>query len=110
MIESDLADERKTPVKLLLSLAGEPDDEIGREGDIGNLLPQPIDDMKVKGAVIGSLHPCQHRVAARLNRQMQVIHHLGAFSHRLDQLWPQESWMRGDEMTPLDAIDLLDTT
>ena len=69
-----------------LGLAGEADDEIRRQHQIGPRRPQPLDQAQIVLGGMLAVHRLQDRVRARLHRQMQIGHQLGFVAMRVDQI------------------------
>ena len=71
---------------LRLRLAGEADDDIRGQHQIGHDLPGIGDQLQILGPVIGPVHGPQHPVAAGLHRQVQLVGHVPAPGHGVKQL------------------------
>ncbi len=55
-----------------------------------------------------ALHPGQHPIRTRLNRQMQILHQLWYFGVSLDQRIGEFQWVAGGVADAVDAIDCRD--
>ena len=67
--------------KLGLSFAAEADDEVARHGCIWNGLTDAAEHLHVVANRVAPLHPREHRIAAVLGRNMEVVADLGQISH-----------------------------
>ena len=70
--ESDLAHERERRLEIGVGLAGEADDEVGGEGDVGARAAHALDDVEIVAPRVAAVHRGQDAVGARLHRQMQI--------------------------------------
>ena len=76
---------RSVSREILLGLAGEADDEIRRERDVGPRGAQPLDDAQIIGAGVAAVHRGENAVGAGLHRQMQMRHQRRQIAMRGDQ-------------------------
>ena len=72
-VVADLLDERQRLLEVGLGLAREADDDVGREGDVGDVLADQRDAVEVALAVVGAAHRAQDPRRARLQRQVDVL-------------------------------------
>ena len=70
--EADLAHERERLREVVLRLAREADDDVGRQREPRPRARQPLGARDVLGAGVAADHPAQHPVAPRLHRQVHV--------------------------------------
>ena len=73
-----------------------------RERDPGHRLADPGEALEVVLDRVLAAHPAQHRVVARLDRQVQVLADRRAVGHRRDQAVREVPRMRGHEAQPRD--------
>ncbi len=83
-------------------LAAEAHDDVGRERDPGHGVADPGEALEVVLHGVLAAHPAEHRVAARLDRQMKRLAHRWALGHGLDQAIGQIPRVRGHEAQPGD--------
>ena len=78
-------DDPQRRLELGLGLAGEADDEVAGDGDVGARGADPVEDAQIGIGVVAAVHRLQHAVAARLHRQMQIGHQLFDLGMGADQ-------------------------
>ncbi len=88
-----------------VGLAREPDDDVGRDREVGNRGPGRAQPFEVARRGVAAVHARQRVVAARLQRQVQVLAHVRALGHRRDRLGAQILGVRRREADALDAVD-----
>ena len=84
--EADLLDQRQSGGEIRFALAGEADDEIGGEGEIGPRPAQALDQRQIVRRAMLAVHRRQDAVRARLHRQMQEGHQLRHLAMGGDQV------------------------
>ena len=90
-------------LEIALRLAGEADDQVGRQADVRSDFPQPADLLLVLEHGVAALHQREHAVGAALHRQVQVIGELRHVAIGLDQAVAEFDRVRGHEADALDA-------
>ena len=97
-------------VEILVGLAGEADDHIGRKGDVGSRCTNALDRAKVIFRGVFAIHGGENAIRARLHRQMQVGHELGHFRMSDDEIIAHVARMARHVADALQAIDAGKTT
>ncbi len=87
---------------------GKPDDDVGREREVGDRRPQVIDEPQVAVARVRAAHRLEDSAGAGLKRQVRVLADRGALRHRSDDVPAKVLRMRAREADPLDARDRVD--
>ena len=82
---ADRIDKAQRFRELGLGLAGEADDEIARQCNVGPNAAHPIKDAEVRIAAVAAVHRLEHPVAAGLHWQVQERHQLLDLAVRRDQ-------------------------
>src|SRR2546426_894144 len=82
VVEPNLTDERDRLLEVLLRLAREADDDVGRERDPGDGAPQRRRDLEVALPRVAAQHPPEHSVRAALHREVHVLARRSGLSHR----------------------------
>jgi hypothetical protein len=95
--------ERSTEV--FLGLSGEAHDDVGGDGHTWDGLTDPIQPREVPLAPVGPLHRPQDPVRARLEREMDVLAHLLALCHGLDDVGGEVVRVRAGESDAADPLD-----
>ncbi len=72
--------------EVVLVLAGESDDHVGGEAEIGDRVPQCVHGAMDGAATVPALHGAQHAIASALQWQMQVRREQAAGRKDLDEL------------------------
>src|SRR3989449_3912199 len=70
-------DERQRLLEVVFGLAGEPDDDVGRERDPGYRPAQRRHHGEIARPVVAPQHPLEHARATALDRQVHVLAHGG---------------------------------
>src|SRR5437764_13604039 len=102
-VEAHLARQRKRRRKIPLALAGETDDEVRGNRDVGPHRAQLAHLFLEFERGIAALHERQHPVRAALHRQVQVVGELADTGERLDQAVVELERVGGGEADALDA-------
>src|SRR3546814_438801 len=76
---------RSRRLKILFGFAGEADDEVARDRDIGAHGTHALDDAKIAVDRMAAVHRGEDAVAARLHRQVEEGHQLVDLAMRGDQ-------------------------
>ena len=84
VVEPDLAHQRERLLELVVGLAGEADDDVRRDGEVGDGGPQALDDLEILLAGVASQHPLEHPRASALRRQVYVLAHGPDLRHGRD--------------------------
>ena len=92
-------------LEVRLRLAGEPHDEIGGERELSHRRPELCDQLEVARAGIAAVHALEDPVGAGLQRQVEVLHHLGHVADGLHQARGEIVGIRGGEADALDSVD-----
>ena len=92
--------------EVVLGLAGEADDDVGGDRGVGHGGAHTLDDAEVLLPPVGAPHRAQHPVGARLQRHVQLVHHVGRLGHRLDHVVGELRGVRRGEAHPLQPLDL----
>src|SRR5262249_56105294 len=101
--EAGALEEPERLLEILVRLAGEPDDDVGRELDAWNRGAQGVDAPQVAVPVVAAAHAAEHAVRSRLHGKVQVRAHPGQHRHRADEVVGEMHRMRGREANALDA-------
>ena len=80
-VKAHLFRKRERIEKILLRLAREADDHVGREDEVWNVFPREIDLREILFRRIAAVHGAQDPVAAGLHGQMDVRGALFALGH-----------------------------
>jgi DNA-binding SARP family transcriptional activator/Tfp pilus assembly protein PilF len=104
--EPGRADQVQGVLEVLVGLAGEADDNVGRDGGVGDARPDPVQDGQVPVPAVGPAHRLQHGVRAGLQRHVQAGHHVRGLRHRVDDVVGEVPRVRGREPDALQALDL----
>ena len=103
-----LGADRERLLKVVLGLAGEPDDDVGRHRQVVHGGPGRVEPFEVTSRRVTAAHGAQHAVAARLEREVQLLAHLGRFGHGRDRLGPQVLGVGAGEAHAPDPFDATD--
>ena len=95
---------RQRVLEVLLRLAREPHDDVGRHRQVGDGRTRRTESLQVPLRGVAASHGTQHTVAPGLQRQMQLLADLGRLRHGLDRLRPQVLGMRAGEADTPDAL------
>ena len=104
--EPGLAHQVQGAGEVLLGLAREADDDIGRDGGVRDAGPDPVQDGQVAVPAVGPAHGLQDPVRARLQRHVQAGHDVRGPGHRVDDVVGEVPGMRGGESDAFQALDL----
>ena len=104
--ESRLARDLERLLEVRLGLAGEADDDVGRDRGVRHRGADPVDDAEVAIAPVGPPHRLQYAVRAGLQRHVQLVHHVRRLGHRRDHVVGEVAGVRGREPHPLEPLDL----
>ena len=91
--------------EVLLGLAGEPDDDVGRDRDVGDRGADRVEPTEVSLAPVRAPHRLEHAVGARLQREVDVLADGRRLGHRVDHVGGEVVRMRRREPHPSDAVD-----
>ena len=91
--------------KSSLRLAGEADDDVRPEREIGNRRPHALDELQVPLARVRAAHRLQDPRGARLERQVDVLADRVALGDRGDHRLAEVLRVRAREADPLDPVD-----
>ena len=100
VVELDLFHELERQAKILLRLAGKPNENIGRQDQFGDLFAQPLRQLQVGRARVPAAHGLQHAVGAVLHRQVQLAAQGAPPGQQADQARAQVLGMGGEEAQP----------
>ena len=90
-----------------LGLAGEADDDVGGQCEFSNRRPQAIHHPLVFAERVGAVHRRQHRIRRRLEREVDLRHHLAALGHRRDHAVAHVARVGRGVADALEPVDLL---
>ena len=88
-----------------LGLAGEADDDVGRDGRVGHRRAYPLDDPEIALRPVAAAHPAQHVIGAGLQRHVQRRADVRGLGHRGDHVVGEVAGMRGGEPHPFEPVD-----
>ena len=94
--------------EVLLGLAGEPHDDVGRHRDVGDGRADRLEPAQVAIAPVRAPHRLEHAIRARLQREVDVLADGRRLRHGLDHVGREVVRMRRREPHPSDALDLPD--
>ncbi len=104
--EAGLADRVHGLLEVLLGLAREADDDVGRDGRVGHRRADLLDDAEEAFLPVGALHRLEHLVRTGLHRHVQLVHHVRGLGHRGDHVVGEVARVRRGEADALQAVDL----
>ncbi len=107
-VEADVVHQLHELVEVLVLLAGEADDEVGGQADVGAHRAQLADGALVLERRVAALHGRQDAVGAVLHGQVQVVDQLGHARIGVDQALAELLRVAGGEADALDAGELGD--
>ena len=93
---------------MFFGLAGESDDDVGRDGAVRDALADVCDQVAVVLLGVAALHVFEHGIVTGLNGDFDVRHELGQFGDGVHQFFAEVVGMRGQEADALDAFDFVD--
>ena len=88
-VEGGLVGDLERALEVGVGLAGEADDDVGGDREVGDRGARRGEALEVAGRGVAAVHARERAVAPRLERQVQVLAHRGALGHRRDRLGPQ---------------------
>ena len=77
VIELDFATERKSQLKVLLSLARETNDDVAGESDAGTHCAELADNFEIAFSRVASVHQLEQAITAALHGQMRALDEFG---------------------------------
>ena len=95
-------------LEVVVGLAREPDDDVGGDRQIVDGGPGRGQALEVALGGVAPVHGSQHPVAARLQRQVQVLAHRRRVGHGLDGLGSEVLRVGARVADPADALDRAD--
>ncbi len=101
--------QRQRGLEVVLRLAGEPHDDVGRHRQVGDGGARRGEPLEVARRGVPAPHGAQHPVAAGLQRQVQLLADLGRLRHGLDRLGPEILGVRTGEADAPDALHRADS-
>ena len=104
-VEADLLDHLERLAEVVLGLAGEADDDVGAEGDVGDRGAHAGDEVEVALAGVGAAHRLEDARRAGLERQMDVLADGVALGDRGDHRLAEVLRVRAREADALDPVD-----
>ena len=90
--------------EVFLRLTGEPNDHVGRDGDIRDRGTDARQRFQVARTAVASAHPLEHAVAPRLQREVDVLADDTAARHRIDHVGREVVWVRTGEADPAQPV------
>src|SRR5436190_8506204 len=103
-----LVDHFERLLEVALGLAGEADDDVGRQREVGDAGPEVVHETQVALAAVRAPHRLQDARRARLERKMRVLADGLALGHRGDHVPPEVLRVRAREADALDSVDRVD--
>src|SRR5207237_6390454 len=103
--EPNFVEKRERLLEVLLRLAGETDDDVGREREMGNRRAKLVDESEIESAVVLPLHPAEHAVRPRLNWQVKRRTDRRGVGHGTDEVRVEVPRMRRHEAEASQALD-----
>ena len=94
--------------ELCFALAGEADNDVRRDGAMGQSAANSLDQRTVVVYAIAAPHFAQNVVVACLHRHLNVRHHLGQSAHGVEQFRGHVIRVRGQEADALQAVDIVE--
>src|SRR3954451_21820181 len=107
-VVADLLHDLERLTEVVVRLAGEADDDVGRDCEVRDRCPQLRHQPQVALARVRSPHRLEHPARAGLERQMRVLADRGALRHRSDDVAAEVLRMRAREADALDTGDRVD--
>jgi hypothetical protein len=107
LVEPGRPDHVQGREEVLFGLPGETHDDVGGDGHAGDRLPDPLQPRQVPFAAVGALHRPQDPVRARLKWEVDVLAHLLALRHGLDDVGGEVVRVGAGEPDAADALDLV---
>ena len=104
-VVAHLLDDGERLLEVRLRLAGEPDDDVGAERQVGNRLAQARGQLEVALPRVRAAHRLEDPRRARLQRQVDVLADGIALGHRGDDGLAEVFRVRAREADPLDPVD-----
>mmetsp|Transcript_37621 Transcript_37621/g.95012 ORF Transcript_37621/g.95012 Transcript_37621/m.95012 type:complete len:365 (-) Transcript_37621:599-1693(-) len=102
-VKAHLAHQRLGGQVLLLALAWEPHDHVARDGGVGHVAADVVDDGAVALVRVAALHLAQDVVVAALEGDVEELAQLGQLRARAHQAVREVARVRGGEADALDA-------
>ena len=106
-VEADLFDGAARLFEVTLGLAGEADDEVGGEREVGDCRSELADEAEVALPAVRATHPLEDPRGAGLKWQMRVFADGVALGHRGDDGCAEVLRVRAREADALDAVDVV---
>ncbi len=94
--------------KVRLGLAGEADDDVGRDRAVGDVLADQGDPVHVAPPVVGAAHPLQDLAGAGLQRQVDLLAEGRQLGVGTDHVLLHVLRVRAGVTDPLDSLDRVD--
>src|SRR5207253_1480694 len=108
VVVADPLDHVERLLEVRLGLARETHDQVRRERHRGLRVADLADELEVALARVAAVHPLEHGVRARLERQVKVLAHLRHLPQRADEPGREVVRVGGGEPDPLDPRDVVD--
>ena len=105
VLELEAIDEVDRGLKLGVGLAAKTDDEVARHGGPRQLLADSRVHLEILADRVAPLHPRQHRIAAVLGRDMEILADFGKIADGADQLGRHVTGIIRDKLDPVEAVD-----
>ena len=105
-IEAGLFDHLQGPLELGLGLAGEADDDVGGDSQVGKRLAQPLHQVEELLAGIAALHAGQDLIVAGLQGKVDVLADRRVGRHGLDHPRGEPGRVRRGEAEPVGRVEL----
>ena len=91
--------------EVVVGLAGEADDDVGRHGEVGHDAAGLGEAGEVALGRVAAVHRGEHAIGAGLQRVVQLRAHGRRLGHRGERLGPHVLGVRRREADPADAVD-----
>ena len=92
--------------EIFFGLARETNNDVGRDGGIGDLGANTVEDAEELFGTIRALHCLEDRVRARLQRHVKARHDRRRLGHRVDDVVGERGGVGAREANAFEALDL----
>ena len=93
-------------MEVFFGLAGEADDDVGRDCGVRDFLANSVEDPEVLLGTIRPFHRFEHGVRPRLQRHVKARHDRGGLGHRVDDVVGEGGGMGARETNAFEALNL----
>ena len=106
VVEAGLGGDLERALEVVVGLAREADDDVGRHGEVGHDAPGVGEAGEVALGRVAAVHGGEHAIRAGLQRVVQLRAHRIGLGHRRERLQAHVLGVGRREPDPADAIDL----